>query len=240
MHRVSAEPNPTAPLAHHYLDSTHITPGVVTAGLTAGGVTFEASGFRGREPDENRFDIDLGPIDSFAARGAWTGGPWAVQFSGASLESPEAIEPFVDAVRLTASVGFDSTASGGRLTALAAWGQTREIYGNTDGYLAEAAWHASASTTWYGRAEWVTKNILTAGGGHPPGFRHAHVFSRVGAVTIGWRRAIVTRAKLAYFIGGDVTAHRTPPNLVESYGQPWSYRAYIQLRPSKTSPHRHR
>src|SRR5690349_7256668 len=30
MHRASAAENPTAPLGHHMLDSTHITPGVIT------------------------------------------------------------------------------------------------------------------------------------------------------------------------------------------------------------------
>ena len=36
MHRASAEVNPTAPLGHHSLDATHVTHGVVTAGVTRG------------------------------------------------------------------------------------------------------------------------------------------------------------------------------------------------------------
>ena len=32
-HRPSAMPNPIAPIAHHWLDATHLTFGVVTAGL---------------------------------------------------------------------------------------------------------------------------------------------------------------------------------------------------------------
>ncbi|MGA8706207.1 MAG: hypothetical protein WB646_04385 [Steroidobacteraceae bacterium] len=32
MHRFSGEDDPVAPLTHHWLDSTHITYGVVTAG----------------------------------------------------------------------------------------------------------------------------------------------------------------------------------------------------------------
>ena len=35
MHRASAVENPTAPLGHHTLDSTHISMGVVTAGVGA-------------------------------------------------------------------------------------------------------------------------------------------------------------------------------------------------------------
>jgi hypothetical protein len=37
MHRESARDNPQAPLVHHSTDSTHTTPGVVTAGIERGG-----------------------------------------------------------------------------------------------------------------------------------------------------------------------------------------------------------
>ena len=60
MHRPSASENPQAPLSHHHMDSTHVTPGVVRGGVTAGEWRTEASWFRGREPDENRMDLDLG------------------------------------------------------------------------------------------------------------------------------------------------------------------------------------
>ena len=59
MHRASAEANPTAPLGHHHLDSTHITHGVITLGATNGAVTIEGSAFHGREPDEDRVAIEI-------------------------------------------------------------------------------------------------------------------------------------------------------------------------------------
>ena len=52
MHRPSAAENPTAPLGHHTLDSTHITYGVVTAAVDRGPVTVEASLFNAREPGD--------------------------------------------------------------------------------------------------------------------------------------------------------------------------------------------
>lgn len=58
VHRPSADANPTAPLGHHTLDSTHATHGVVTGGLTHHEVTVEASWFRGRELDEDRVRLD--------------------------------------------------------------------------------------------------------------------------------------------------------------------------------------
>ena len=238
MHRPSAEPNPTAPLAHHHLDSLHITPGVVTGAVSSRGLTLDASAFRGREPDEDRLDLDLGALDSWSVRGSWTRGRWSAQVSGASVTSPEALEPGIDVTRLSASVGFEQMTVAGGLSALAAWGQMRDVYGTTDAYLVEGAWQSSAALTWYGRVESVVKNILTAGGQHPPGFTHAHEFSRVGALTIGMRRALVTGRGLELLAGGDVTGHRTPSNLKESYGQPWSYHVYVQLR--RAGPHRHR
>src|SRR5262249_44850299 len=81
-HRPSASENPTATISHHYQDSTHISSSVVAAGINYGPVTLEASGFHGREPDEHRWGIEQGPIDSFAARITLTPtSRWAAQFS---------------------------------------------------------------------------------------------------------------------------------------------------------------
>ena len=69
--------------SHHNLDSTHISSGVVTGGVSCGGVGLEGSWFHGREPDENRLDLDLGPLDSWSLRASWTSGTLA----GAGLGS---------------------------------------------------------------------------------------------------------------------------------------------------------
>ena len=103
MHRESARSNPQVPLTHHDLDSTHITPGVLRAGVTAGPLTFEGSVFRGAEPDENRFNIEKPALDSWSARIGWRRGPWTAQVSGGLLHEPEWFDPF-DITRLTASI----------------------------------------------------------------------------------------------------------------------------------------
>ena len=128
-------------------------------------VELEGSWFRGREPDENRTDIDFGALDSWALRGTWQRGPWTAQVSGAQLTKPEWVEPFYDMARLTASVAF--TGSDGRLAAFLAWGQNREFHGNLDAYLFEATLRPRPRHAWYTRAELVTKDILGAGGRHP-------------------------------------------------------------------------
>src|SRR5258705_4248701 len=65
-HRISAMPNPIAPIAHHWFDSTHVSFGVITAGVYGGRWKIESSAFNGREPDERRKNLDLGPLDSVA------------------------------------------------------------------------------------------------------------------------------------------------------------------------------
>src|SRR6185503_19826789 len=135
MHRATAADNPTTPLGHHLMDSTHATPGVVKAGVSRGPFGVEGSIFRGLEPDENRKDIDFGTLDSWAARGTWRRGAWDAQFSGGHLETPEYVEPFFDGTRLTASLGY--TRDDGTLAATLAWGENREVHGVLDGYLLE-------------------------------------------------------------------------------------------------------
>src|SRR5215469_9759446 len=67
-HRASALEDPVGTLGHHQQDSTHIASDVVTLGFTSGILRIEAGGFHGREPDEHRWNIDQGPIDSWATR----------------------------------------------------------------------------------------------------------------------------------------------------------------------------
>src|SRR5215470_15747637 len=89
-HRASASENPVGTLGHHQEDSTHISGDVVTVGFTRGMTRIEASGFHGREPDEFRWDIDQGRIDSWSIRLTLEPGKnWSGQYSYARLTSPE-------------------------------------------------------------------------------------------------------------------------------------------------------
>ena len=59
-HRLSAFVNPIAPISHHWLDATHITFGVVTAGVYGRRWKAEGSAFNGREPNESRTGFESG------------------------------------------------------------------------------------------------------------------------------------------------------------------------------------
>jgi hypothetical protein len=237
MHRPSAAENPTAPLSHHNLDSTHITHGVVRGGLARAGWTVEAAVFRGREPDENRLDLDLGALDSFAMRVGWARGRWSAQFSGAKLKQPEATSPY-DSSRITASTSYFRGDERRSLAWMAAFGQNREFHGNFEAYLFESTWRLSPRDAFYTRLEYVEKDILDAGY-HPVGVAHVHRPSPTGAFTGGYVRELLAGRFGSLGLGADITGHAVADNLQESYGSPVSVHVFLRYRGTAGVPHRH-
>jgi hypothetical protein len=237
MHRPSAAENPTVPLSHHQMDATHITHGVITGGITQGELTFAGSWFRGAEPDENRKDIELGALDSYSGQVSWTRGGCRSQFSAAHLTKPEWVEPFYDMTRITASIEY--TSATGRIATLWSWGQNREIHGILDAYLFEATLRSRGRQAWYTRAELAVKDILGAGGRHPPGFVHFHPLSRVGGFTAGYVFDVLVSRAGRFGIGGDATVYRVPPNLLDNYGAPASFHVFLRYRPDHGMTHMH-
>ncbi len=225
MHRASANLHPTAPLSHHELDSTHITHGVVTAGVRAGMWQVETSAFRRREPDENRMDIDFGPLDSFSVRGSWISGETRVQISVGRLDEPHVTEPG-NVTRLTASVEHAGTLVGRETAITLAWGQNRELFSTETGYLAEATLRLGTSGTGYIRGEIADKHIIGAGGRHPVGQAHPHIISRVGMLMGGYTHELWRSGLHAVLAGADVTGYRVPAELRESYGSPVSIHVF--------------
>ena len=237
MHRESARNNPQAPLTHHYLDSTHVTPGVLRAGLTTGVMTFEASVFRGEEPDENRLDIDAPRLDSWSARVGWRRGPLQAQVSGGHLHEPEWFDPF-DVTRLTASVGFNGQIASRPLSATLAWGENRMFNGFQnveDGYLLEWDFRATGASSFYGRAEAASKHLFGLIS-HPKGFTHPHAYSDVKALTLGYVYDLPIPGTTRFGLGGDVTLYRTSEDLLIYYGGSHSYHVFLRWRPGATSP----
>jgi hypothetical protein len=160
-HRVSAMPDPLAPLSHHWLDSTHITFGVVTGGLFNPWVKLEASWFNGREPDEERYDFDLRGFDSYSMR--LSVNPVrdiAAQASYGFLKSPEELEPEESIHRTTASVIYNQRiGTRGNWATTAAWGRNTPSGDEpaTDAFLLEAAFDTGHFGTFFTRLEQVEK-----------------------------------------------------------------------------------
>ena len=166
MHRASAFENPTAPLAHHTFDSTHIAMGVLTAGVDRGRWQAEGSLFHGGEPDEQRWDLmDPGALDSWSVRGWFRPtSTWTLQASHGFLKTPEAHEPG-DVRRTTASASWLRTRANGWTAATAVYGRNNKIGGDFNAFLAEAT-HAFGANSVYGRVEslQVESDVLRFGG----------------------------------------------------------------------------
>ena len=140
-HRASALEDPVGALGHHQEDSTHISDDVLTAGLTYRIVRIEASGFHGREPNENRWNIRQGGIDSWSTRLTLQPGKnWSGQYSYARIASPEDLYPQENQDRMTASVMYNRPLPQGNWASTIVWGRTRSLPDNAvfNSYLLES------------------------------------------------------------------------------------------------------
>ena len=161
-HRTSAMPNLLAPIAHHWLDATHITFGVVTAGVYGDRWKAEASAFNGREPDEERTDFDLARLDSVSGR-LWflPTSHLALQVSAGRLAEAEPAEDSgtrIDVRRVTASATYHRALQDGAIWATtAAWGRNAEGDHSTNALLVETNFTLADRDTWFGRLEFVGK-----------------------------------------------------------------------------------
>lgn len=162
-HRASAISDPFAPLGHHWEDATHLAFGVATAGIFNEWAKLEGSWFNGREPDEDRWDLDLAVPDSWASRLNVSVLPMlTAQLSYAWLAEPEALEPGVAVHRITASATLDHDGPRGNWATTAAWGRNVTEGGASDAVLAESDL-AIGGDHIYGRVEYVVKSAVELG-----------------------------------------------------------------------------
>lgn len=234
-HRASASENPMAALGHHLQDSTHIADDVITAGLTYKVARFEASGFHGREPDEFRWDIDSGRIDSWSVRA--TVNParnWSTQYSFARLTSPEALHPNENVERMTASVMYNRRLARGNWSSTLLWGRNHTSDGLVwNSYLAESTLRFAERNYVWGRIENVdrTNELLLRNLPEPPSFQES-IIGRVQAYTAGYSHDVDLIPHLATALGAQVTLYSTPDALKVQYGDhPFGAVLFLRFRP---------
>ncbi len=222
MHRVSALDNPMTPLSHHWLDSTHITFGVMTAGFVHDDWKLEVSQFTGREPDQQRFDFDAARFDSTSARLSWNPGPnWSLQASAGWLKSPEALDPLVNERRLTASATWFQAFDFGSLAATFAIGN-KHLSDGTDetALLLEGEYKPDDAWTLFARAETFTSGELVP----EPGAKRAGEAS--AGMIHDWR--VASHVKLG--LGGLYAFDFAPASASAPYGGgPHGAMAFIRL-----------
>jgi len=224
MMRKSSRFNPEAPIAHHWFDSTHITYGVVTAGLSSPKWQLEASAFRGAEPDERRWNIESPKLDSWSVRATWTPAPaWALQASYGQIHQPEALHPGEDEHRFTASAHY---ASKGGVSAMLAFSAKDRVPGRTlTAWLAEANWDIDAANSLFGRAETVANDEFFPDHEDP---LHDRAF-RVAKIQAGYARRI-DLAPFTLALGGSLNGYLKPATLDAVYGRnPWGYTLFARL-----------
>jgi len=228
MHRWSGLENPETPLAHHWLDSTHISWGVVTAGWAGAAWKVEASAFRGREPDEQRWDVEEPRLDSGALRLSWNpSSRWALQASWGRLHSPEQLEPEVDLDRATASAMYVAPLGDGLMGATLAWGRNdRRPGATTDAWLLEGS-RTWGSNTVFVRAEWLENDEIVAAvagedeaGVHVRSVDHGHGGEVVTTAEInaGYMRDFYRRDVFVLGAGGSGRVSFVPRELESAYG----------------------
>lgn len=211
MHRESILDSPEAPITHHWLDSTHISFGVVTAGVVLDRFKIEASRFNAREPDQHRWNIETGPLDSTAVRVSWNPTrTLALQGSWGHFKDPEQLEPGADQTRWSASALWaDDVAPNWRAAATLAWGRKSSERHNDDGLAAEAS-IKHADWTLFGRGEWVQNRELL-------GLTHGPAYN-AGKVSLGAVRDFRIAEHFSVGAGGLLSVNFVPDAIAPLYG----------------------
>ena len=205
VHRPSALDNPEAPLTHHFFDSTHITHGVITMGVSSSKMRLEGSYFNGREPDNNRWKPDPIALNSGSVRFSINPDEnHAYQVSYGVLTGGE---------RRTS---FSVSRSRGSWQSTLVVGQKRH-----DGKTRSAALFESAKITeqgtLFGRGEWLENDELPGNGTGNP----------LGKLTVGAVRNLSSTTG----VGASLSVHHTPTALRAAYGSaPWSASLFVRIR----------
>jgi hypothetical protein len=235
-HRASASENPIATLGHHQEDSTHIADDVVTAGFTYAFARIEASGFHGREPDEFRWNIDQGKIDSWSTRFTIQPGKnWSGQYSYARIASPESLFPNEDQERMTASLMYNRPLHNGNWASTLLWGRTRSLSDNSafNSYLLESTARFRTRNYVWTRIENVDRSneLLLGENPLPPGFQERPI-GRVQAYTFGYDHDIDLIPRVASAIGAQFTTYGVADVLKPIYGShPVGFAIFARFRP---------
>ena len=241
MHRPSAENDPMVSLGHHWQDATHITFGVITAGLYTRRWKIEGSLFNGREPDENRWDFDLdgARLDSYAGR--VTINPtdaWSLSGSYGFIDPPAGATSHGSMHRMTAAA-LHGAAVGpdGHWSSALVWGANRHTgHGRlAHSALAETNLEPNARDALFGRVEYVQKSADDLS------IATLDEETRLDLVSLsaGYVREVATALRTSGGIGVRGTVNLVPRSLESHYGAraPLGIVLFFRLRPAQRSMH---
>ena len=225
MHRTSGMDIPEAPITHHWLDSTHITFGVLTAGVVLNTWKIEASAFRGREPDQYRYDIEVPKLDSYSGRISWNPiRELSLQVSWGHLQSPEQLEPDRNEDRFTVSAIYTQPFGKDNVwSTTAAWGRKMMKPGDTlDAFILETAAIFQNKYTLFARAERAQENELLD--------LTPAAIQTVNKLTVGGIYDFFRTDHAKFGIGGLMSFYGPPGDLRPLYGDPTSAMAFVRFK----------
>ena len=239
MHRTSAMDNPAAPLSHHWQDATHVSFGVITAGIFTRSWQLEASVFNGREPDQHRWNFDPIKLDSYSGRITTNpNGNWSLSAGYGYLKSPEVLHADESTHRLTASALHGRKVGvNGQMSSALIWGANRHSAGSkaTHSFLVENETLLDSRNTVFGRAELVQKTgeDLVLGENTPAIFPVDDLSEErfnVGSLQLGYIRELTRLRWATLGVGGGATLNFVPRSLEETYGSRHPIGTFIFLR----------
>jgi hypothetical protein len=225
MHRPSAVDDPIAPLGHHWQDATHISFGVVTAGIFSHRWKLEGSLFNGREPDEHRWGIDLDRLDSYSGRLTYNSrGHWNATAGYGRLNlGTESVHRVAASLMHGARIG-----RAGQWASTLLYGANRPVGAGpwSHSLLLESEAVLDRSHTLFGRVEWVEKTaedlVLPAG----PRYHLA-------MASLGYLRELARGRGLALGVGIRGSIGYVPRSIESAYGSrtPVGGVVFLRLRP---------
>jgi len=227
--------NPFAPLGHHWQDATHISFGVVTAGVFTRSWKLEGSAFNGREPNDERWDFDRIKLDSYSGRLTVNPGPaWSLSAGYGYLASPEELSPDEATHRITASA-----LHGMKLGEEGQWSSTL-VYGANShhaershslGFESEAI--LDRWNTILARAEFAQKSAEDLGFDEPPfGFAPDRTIA-ISSLSLGYIRELGRGWGTTLGVGAMGTVNMIPASIESAYGSrtPLGAVVFLRVRP---------
>jgi len=233
MHRPSAQNDPLSPLGHHWQDATHISYGVLTAGVYSRLWKLEGSWFNGREPNENRWNIDLRDLDSYSGRLTINPtGRLSVAGWYGFLRSPEELHPDESAHRYGVAAQYGGRGlGGGSWGSMLLWGANEHDGVAENSAVLETNVEIGRHNALFGRAEYVRKSAeeLVLSGTDPE--QQFDIRSLVG----GYMREIASIPGGSIGVGGRVSVNFIPRSLEPFYGTrtPSGFAVYVRVRPKQ-------
>ncbi len=238
MHRPSSVDDLAAPLGDHWQDASHVSFGVATAGLVWNRLKIEASAFNGREPDQNRWNFDFAPLQSYSAR--VTANPtanWSLTAGFGFIKSPETSDAGHSMHRALTAVQYGRTLSADRqFAASVIWGgmSHSDHDGVLHSLLAEAEVADEERGSVFARAEFVqkTSDDLVLPKSTPEG-----TFD-LGSVSIGGVRTLSRTARTNLGLGARFSVNLVGGALESTYGGKVTggVMVFLRLRPRRSAP----